>query len=172
MACRGVHCRADDARAEIGECRAREFKNGCRVPTETLSIPTEPSALARRSGERRRRSGVAIPMVSQSERDIAVNSNVVPGFACDLIALADSDPLSCASGRHPPGPRPAVRGARSCRSPSSGTIARDRGHLPAARRSVQSSAVGGPRLDGQGSRATSWPSARFDLWQLITQLRA
>ncbi len=68
---------------------ASEINKGRRVPTEILSIPAEPSALARPSGERRRRSGVVIPMVSQSERATAKNSNVVLGFACDLFACAD-----------------------------------------------------------------------------------
>ena len=74
--------------------RVPEIESGCRAPTETLSIPTEPSALARPSGERRRRSGVAIPMVSQSERATAAMFTVNSVIADGLFVRADFDAVA------------------------------------------------------------------------------
>ena len=90
---------------------------GPSLATNSVPIPPEPSSLARPSGERRRRSGgMAIPLVSQSAHGgSAYMASPARSRLAHQVRLARSIIVDCASGRDPPGPRPAPSAQRSMR---------------------------------------------------------
>jgi hypothetical protein len=99
----------------------------------SMSALHPPGAVVARSPIRRATTaerGMAHPP-GESERAVSLVGLLV--VADHNTTSTSAATLSCARGRNPHGPRPAFRGARSCRSPSSGTIARSRGPWAARR---------------------------------------